>query len=87
MEISFSRSACTILFEENDKFYGKEIRVEGEYVPTRPSGEAGFDFNRSSMQWVVGSCLEKIDEETKDILIAYITRKDFSPDFSFKLWS
>ncbi|MDR2929202.1 MAG: hypothetical protein LBV41_13555 [Cytophagaceae bacterium] len=72
MKISFSKSTCTLLFEEGEPFAGKKLYIEGEMY----SAPLGFDFTPSSLQWLTYDDegffdLSPIDEEVKKDLIPY----------------
>ena len=72
MKMTWYGNACSILFEEGEKFAGKEIMITGE------GNYKGLFFHGHNVDWMVRKDVPNsvdvfpIDENLKDELITYI---------------
>lgn len=87
MNIMVGHGACTVTFEQGEKYEGKILLIQGEYAPMIKE----FDFNRSDMFWEVEIDKRTVDttpveEHLKDELIELIQTEALKQGEKLLLW-
>ena len=89
MKIRFNRSNCIIAFEENDKYSGKELLIDGEGDLIRDFGI--YKSQVCKMCWRDTSTVgerrfEYVDAELRDEVLCYVIEEAKKLGFSLALW-
>jgi len=79
--------ACTATFEQGEKYEGKILHIQGEYVPMIKE----FHFNRSDLFWKVYIDKRTVDttpveEHLKDELIELVQSEALKKGKKLLLW-
>jgi hypothetical protein len=87
MKVTNYSGSCRILFEQKDKYAGKEVRIEGE------NSSDGFFISRKSLQWLISNSennsvkVKEMDDSEKEKVITYLVDEGKKQGFVFGLFS